>query len=344
MKRPGLGTFNKFLESRSPGDRGDSYRRFPNNNSENQETSVAETEKTDGENAEHSDTQRGGQPNPIDRGPPYEIDRPEDDRGPQEIDRGPPYKVDPPDDDRGPPEIDRGPGYDILPPEDDVAPPEIDRGPPYEIDPPENGGHAPCFTPGTLISTPQGHRLVEELKPGDEVLTRDRGVRKICWVGRRDLKREDLERNPALCPILVRRGALDHCLPHQDLLVSPNHRFLSLSAQTVLLFGELEVLVAAKFLPVLDGVEQVQPQDVSYIHFMFDKHELVLSHGVWTESFQPSDHSLSGMDEDQRQEILSLFPSLADEQGPEKNRFVAARPSLKKFESVALLHMAGSFC
>jgi len=34
----------------------------------------------------------------------------------------------------------------------------------------------PCFTPGTLIATPQGERRVKDLREGDRVITRDNGI------------------------------------------------------------------------------------------------------------------------------------------------------------------------
>ena len=41
----------------------------------------------------------------------------------------------------------------------------------------------PCFTPGTLIATPQGEVPVEELKAGDQIITRDNGIQEIRWTG-----------------------------------------------------------------------------------------------------------------------------------------------------------------
>jgi len=45
----------------------------------------------------------------------------------------------------------------------------------------------PCFTPGTVIATPQGERLVEDLRPGDRVITRDNGIQEIAWIGSKTL-------------------------------------------------------------------------------------------------------------------------------------------------------------
>ena len=72
----------------------------------------------------------------------------------------------------------------------------------------------------------------------------------------------------------------------------------------------------------------------TYIHFMFDNHEVVLSNGAWTESFQPGDYSLKGIGNSQRTEIFELFPELQERQG--RDAYTAARRSLKRHEAVLL--------
>ena len=57
--------------------------------------------------------------------------------------------------------------------------------------------------------------------------------------------------------------------------------------------GEDEVLVAAKHLVGMDGVEQVAAGAVSYIHILFERHEIVCADGAWSESFQPSRRMLA---------------------------------------------------
>ena len=192
----------------------------------------------------------------------------------------------------------------------------------------------PCFTPGTLIATPEGERLVEDLKPGDRVITRDNGIQRIRWTGRKDLTGHDLARQPHLRPVLIQKGALGRNLPEHDLLVSPNHRVLVNNDKTALYFEETEVLAAAKHLTGLDRVDEVGTLGVAYIHIMFDRHEVVLSNGAWTESFQPGDYSLRGIGAAQRQEILDLFPELAEAEG--RDAYQSARRSLKKHEAALL--------
>ena len=169
----------------------------------------------------------------------------------------------------------------------------------------------PCFTPGTLIKTKRGEVSVEQLRLGDRVMTRDNGFQPVRWIGTKCLRDNDLAAQPNLRPIRISAGALGDGLPERDMLVSPQHRMLVTGPQVSLWFGEEEALVAAKHLTCLDGVEQVTPSEVTYVHIMFDNHEIVVSDGTWSESFQPGDMSLAGLDGNAREELLTLFPELA---------------------------------
>ena len=194
----------------------------------------------------------------------------------------------------------------------------------------------PCFTPGTLIATPKGERRVEDLVAGDRVITRDNGIQDIRWVGRRTLDGEGLKQAPHLQPVLIQQGALGFDLPERDMMVSPDHRMLVANDKTALHFEEREVLVAAKHLTGMAGVDAVVTTTVTYIHFMFDRHEIVLSDGSWTESFQPDDITLRGLDKAQRDEIVDLFPDLKSDLG--RGVYIVARRSLNRREARLLVH------
>ncbi|WP_430463902.1 Ig-like domain-containing protein [Tabrizicola sp.] len=193
----------------------------------------------------------------------------------------------------------------------------------------------PCFTPGTLIATPKGEVPVEHLKAGDRVITRDNGIQEIRWTGKKQLGWRDLAANPHLKPVLIRQGSLGNGLPERDMMVSPNHRMLVANDRTALYFDEHEVLVSAKHLVAGQGIQWVDSIGTTYIHFMFDRHEVVLGNGAWTESFQPGDQTLKGMGNAQRSEIFELFPELQNEAGI--NDYQAARRTLKKHEARLLV-------
>lgn len=76
-------------------------------------------------------------------------------------------------------------------------------------------------------------------------------------------------------------------------------------------FGAPEVLVPARALTVLDGVEIVaEAADLTYVHFMFDNHEVVWANGLRSESFYVSPLSRSQVGEAQLAELEGLFPEL----------------------------------
>lgn len=193
----------------------------------------------------------------------------------------------------------------------------------------------PCFTPGTMVATPTGEVAVETLQPGDKVITRDNGIQEIRWFGAKSLDWAHLAANEHLKPVLIRAGALGNGLPERDMMVSPNHRMLVANDRTSLYFEEREVLVAAKHLVNNRGVSRADALGTTYIHFMFDRHEVVLANGSWTESFQPGDYTLDGIGNAQRNEIFELFPELKTREGVDA--YTAARKSLKKHEALLLV-------
>ncbi|WP_415233398.1 Hint domain-containing protein [Pseudorhodobacter sp.] len=199
----------------------------------------------------------------------------------------------------------------------------------------ENIESIPCFTPGTLIATPKGEVPVESLKAGDRVITRDNGIQELRWSGQRKFDWAHLAANPHLRPIMLRRGSLGNGLPERDMMLSPNHRVLVSNDRTSLYFDEHEVLVSAKHLIGGKGIFEVQSIGTAYIHLLFDQHEVVLSDGTWTESFQPGDYTLNGMGNAQRTEIFEIFPDLKTKEGIED--YTAARRTLKKHEASLLI-------
>ena len=57
------------------------------------------------------------------------------------------------------------------------------------------------------VQTPQGPRLVEELREGDHVQTKDDGAQEIQWIGSRRMTGARLFAMPRLRPIRIRAGA-----------------------------------------------------------------------------------------------------------------------------------------
>ena len=190
-----------------------------------------------------------------------------------------------------------------------------------------------CFTRGTLIKTNQGERPIEELAAGDMVLTTDNGYQPIRWIG--SSKRAAIG---DLAPILIRKGALGN---DRDLRVSPQHRMLLQSWQAELLFGAHEVLATAKSLLNDHSIVRDEGGEVEYFHILFDTHEIIYAEGCRSESFHPGIQGWKALDQATRDEILAIFPQLAD--GNLSNYGLVARMSLKHKEGKLLgAYMAGN--
>lgn len=190
----------------------------------------------------------------------------------------------------------------------------------------------PCFVAGTVIETPYGGRPIESLTAGDLIRTRDHGLRWLRWIGRTYLDAATLDRAPQLRPIRIRAGALAPGMPGTDLQVSPQHRVLVRSAIARRMFGEDEILVAAKHLLALPGVETVcPPNGVTYFHMLFDDHEIVRSNGAWTESLYVGPRVRTSLGDVALRELFALFPELADPdfRPPAARRFLTGREGRK---------------
>ena len=186
-----------------------------------------------------------------------------------------------------------------------------------------NATSVPCFVAGTLIATPEGERAAETLVPGDLVLTQDEGPQPLRWIGTRKVAATG-----DFAPIHIRANTFGE---HRDLLVSPLHRVLIRDNLAELLFGEAEVLVAARDLVNDRSVRRRAGGEVTYVHLLFDRHQVVFSEGLETESFLPGPETTKSFERDVVDEICAIFPEIDPETGTGYSR--AARRTLKRYEA-----------
>ncbi len=181
----------------------------------------------------------------------------------------------------------------------------------------------PCFVAGTMIATPDGEVPVESLQPGDMVMTHDDGPQPLRWIGQRRVQAMG-----EFAPIHIRAGTFGD---HRDLFLSPLHRVLIRDSLAELLFGEGEVLVAARDLVNDNSVRRITGGEVEYVHILFDRHQVVLSEGLKTESFLPGPQTTKSFEAEVIAEITAIFPELDPATGTGYSP--AARRTLKRFEA-----------
>ncbi|MGV6811332.1 MAG: choice-of-anchor L domain-containing protein [Brevirhabdus sp.] len=186
----------------------------------------------------------------------------------------------------------------------------------------------PCFVAGTMIDTAHGPIAVDQIAPGDLVLTRDNGFQRVRWAGQ-----QSCFADPRSGPIRIAPNTFGY---HGALMVSPQHRLLVQGARASLLYGADEVLVSAAHLVDGDRVRRGRMgEQVSYVHLLFDRHEVIRSNGIWSESYLPGPQTLPGFDAAAQAEVLSIFPELDPQTGAGYGP--AARLCLRRFEAQALM-------
>lgn len=181
-----------------------------------------------------------------------------------------------------------------------------------------------CLTRGTLIDTPDGPKYIETLREGDLVNTLDAGPQEIRWIGSRSVPAKG-----NLAPVRIRAGALGNI---RDMKVSPNHRMLIRGPKAEMLFGERDVLVAAKHLVNDETIRVEEGGWVDYFHMLFDDHQIIFAEACPTESLFPGEQALDSVDAAARAEILTLFPELAEGD----HDAALSRYELKAWEAAAL--------
>ncbi|MEM9032862.1 MAG: Hint domain-containing protein, partial [Pseudomonadota bacterium] len=161
-----------------------------------------------------------------------------------------------------------------------------------------------CFRAGTQIATDHGAVAVETLRPGDLVVTADRGLQPVRWIGE-----SVVPGFGQTAPIRIGAGALGRDLPTRDLWVSPQHRVLVRSKIVARMTGRDEALVPAVKLVGLPAITQEETADtVRYVHFMCDRHEVVFANGTPSETLFPGPMAQAMMTPEAWHELSLIRP------------------------------------
>lgn len=147
-----------------------------------------------------------------------------------------------------------------------------------------------CFLKKTKILTENGYTNVENLKVGDNIITKgsilnNDGVilnesdvlKPIKWISNFYASRYDTSD----LPICFKVGSLGKNLPLTDLFVSPGHR--------IIIDGNMHI---AKDLVNSETIVQEEVEGaIEYFHFELDCHSVVVAEGVLSETFLELDDS-----------------------------------------------------
>jgi hypothetical protein len=138
-----------------------------------------------------------------------------------------------------------------------------------------------CFLEGTRILTRAGYWPVESLEAGDEVMTLNHGWQPVRWLGHRNVQPQPVGGFAFKeLPIRISRDAFGAGLPVRDLWVSPEHGVFF-----------RDHLIPAKHL--VNGSTVTRDAEIGrivYYHVLLERHSVVFSEALPTESYVPSDN------------------------------------------------------
>ncbi len=135
-----------------------------------------------------------------------------------------------------------------------------------------------CLEAGTLVETPEGLQRIEDLRPGDLVVTLDHGPQPIVEIVEERVRFGD--RNDRRRPILLKEGALGPRTPRRDLVVSPQHRLVVRCPHR-----DADVLVAAFRIQGRKGIRRMSGRrEAHYFNLLMASHEIIFANGCRVET------------------------------------------------------------
>lgn len=182
-----------------------------------------------------------------------------------------------------------------------------------------------CFTSGSYVQTPRGRVLIDTLRVGDMVSTLDDGPQPILWISKRHVGAAHLLMYPQLRPVWIGRGMWGAKRPT---MVSQQH--------CVLTSPDL-MMPAKKLVDMRHGHARIAHgvRKVTYIHLLFEKHQVIWVNGMASESLYPGPQCLKELGRKKRDELFSVIPEIpmtGSKEATVQSYGDTARPILRQIE------------
>ena len=161
------------------------------------------------------------------------------------------------------------------------------------------------FVAGTRVALATGAQVaVEDLSPGDRLLTRDCGPQPLRWVGRMAL-----QAGGAFAPVRIAAGTLNAA---RDLTLTADHRLFFYQRQDILGIGRSELLVRARHLVDGAAITRAPQGPLDLVFLLFDRHQIVFAEGIAVESMLLDAGTLAALPPDQAPALSGLVAAHRD--------------------------------
>lgn len=169
-----------------------------------------------------------------------------------------------------------------------------------------------AFTRGTMIETDMGPVAIEDLLPGDNVITRDGSYEPVLWKGCTQIAPARADRNGRtheLTRIMADSFGLQKPLSY--VLVGPAARILKTPGRLQSLTGGKPLLTPlSEFVDGNSVIETAPPTPVQMYHICLPRHAIIKIAGLEFETYHPGISAIRAMSDAMRDVYLGLFPHI----------------------------------
>lgn len=173
---------------------------------------------------------------------------------------------------------------------------------------------------GALLATPDGPRAIEDILPGDVVLTTRSGAQQVQWIGAMTLLPAMADAHTAPRPLTrIAADSLGLNRPMPDLVLGPAARLLHHMPAFRSMYGVAACLAPASGLVDGDAILEIRPvSPVKLFQLRVPTHDTVLVNGVELETLHPGPRIETDLSRDMLSLYLSMFPGIesVDDFGP----------------------------
>lgn len=169
-----------------------------------------------------------------------------------------------------------------------------------------------AFTRGSMIETEQGPIAIEDLLPGDRIVTQDGSLQPLLWKGSTMMVpgRPDAKgRFHRLARIMADSFGVQKPLSY--VLAGPSARILKTPGHLRALAGASPMLTPVReFIDGISVIETAPPMPVQLFHICLPRHAVIKVAGLEFETYHPGITALQMISHAMRSVYLDLFPHI----------------------------------
>lgn len=170
-----------------------------------------------------------------------------------------------------------------------------------------------AFSRGSMVETESGPVAIEDLLPGDRILTSESGSQRLIWKGSTTLvpgRPGPQGRNMRLTRIMADSFGMQR--PMSCIIAGPSARLLHTPGHLRAVSGNRQILTPVQeFHDGMNVIETAPPTPVELFHICLPHHAVIRIAGLEFETYHPGDGAARMISHAMRPVYLDLFPHIS---------------------------------